>query len=162
MSPDDTLISAGGGVALALLKGAGVEYMLNELAKHQPLDQDGIAVTSAGELPLHYVIHTAALRIQIDGEHAVSTLNVERTVANVLRRAACMGVSTLWLPLIAAGGAGTITAEESLAAIGRSLAAAKDLPLCVRIVVFKDSILNRAQALQILHAELAVRQSPSS
>lgn len=158
VSPDDTMISAGGGVAFALLQAAGPEYMLNELAKHQPLDQGDAAVTSAGELSVHYVVHAAALRVLENGDHIVSPENVEATVRAVMKKISALEVEVLWLPLIAAGGAGKISPRQSLAAIAKALCDSVHYRCSVRIVVYSDSVLDRNLAMRLLCRSIGVRR----
>ena len=67
ISPDDTLISASGGAALALVLKAGPQVVLNELSKFSSVTQCQIVVTSGGDLPVHYIYHAAATRLNPDG-----------------------------------------------------------------------------------------------
>src|SRR5688500_13225154 len=84
VSPEDTCISAGGGVAYGLLLKAGQKALLNELAKFSPIPQNEVAVTSAGNLPVHYIIHAATLKIEEDASYSVSGHNVQLTMDAVL------------------------------------------------------------------------------
>src|SRR5262249_25175892 len=67
VSPEDTFISAGGGVAYLLLSKAGSQTILNELAKFAPIPQRTVAVTSGGALPVQYVFHAATIKLGSDG-----------------------------------------------------------------------------------------------
>jgi O-acetyl-ADP-ribose deacetylase (regulator of RNase III) len=66
ISPDDTFLSAGGGVAEGIMNKAGMQAIINELKKFGRIEHGSIAVTSAGKLPVHYIFHTAAIDIQMN------------------------------------------------------------------------------------------------
>src|SRR5439155_637028 len=76
VSAEDTCISAGGGVAYQLLSKAGPELVLNELAKFAPIPKGTVAVTSGGNLPVHYIFHAAALEIGEGATYSVSKEDV--------------------------------------------------------------------------------------
>jgi O-acetyl-ADP-ribose deacetylase len=116
VSTDDTMISAGGGVALSILSAAGRQFMLNEVAKLAPIPHGTVAVTSAGSLPLQYVFHAAALEIDERGEHLATADSVKQVTRDALTKAAALGVTWMFTPLIAAGLAG-LSARESLRSI---------------------------------------------
>ena len=103
VSPDDTLVSAGGGVAYQLLEKAGRPAMLNEIAKFAPIPQRTVAVTSAGALPIHYVFHAATIEVDRAGAYNVSKEDVTQTVLAVLDTAWALHVNVVWIPLLAAG-----------------------------------------------------------
>jgi O-acetyl-ADP-ribose deacetylase (regulator of RNase III) len=155
LSPEDTYISAGGGVAFSLLLKAGKRTILNELAKLMPIEQGEVAVTSGGELPVQYIIHGAALKIQKDASYSVEPKHVRRTIDSALRCAAALGVTTLFVPLIAAG-VGPLTPLESFEAITGAFSEwAKTAPaLTLIVVIFKESQLPRARVLSSLKRTL--------
>ena len=117
VSPEDTAISAGGGVAYALLQKAGQFNILNELAKLAPVDHGDVAVTSGGELPVHYIFHAAAMMIRRDATYLIAKADVFRTMSRVLELADALDVKVLWVPLLGAG-VGSVPATGSLAARG--------------------------------------------
>jgi O-acetyl-ADP-ribose deacetylase (regulator of RNase III) len=144
VSPDDTCISAGGGVAYGILKKAGAEVMLNELGKLGPIPQRNVAVTSGGNLPVHYVIHAAAISIGPDAKYAVTAEDVQETIEATLRVAAALHVEMLLIPLVAAG-LGPLTPDESLKAILRAIASQPDTGrmLTIKIVIYQERLLGR-------------------
>jgi O-acetyl-ADP-ribose deacetylase (regulator of RNase III) len=98
VSPDDTCISAGGGVAYGILKKAGAQVLLNELGKLGPIPQREVAVTSGGNLPIQYVIHAAAISIGPDAKYDVTAEDVLETIEAALRVAAALHVEMLLIP----------------------------------------------------------------
>lgn len=120
VSPEDTCISAGGGVAYGLLLKAGQKALLNELAKFSPIKQNEVAVTSAGNLPVHYIIHAATLKIEEDASYSVSGHNVQLTMNAVLDKLDSLGIEVVLTPLIAAGAA-SLKASDSFEAILTSI-----------------------------------------
>jgi O-acetyl-ADP-ribose deacetylase (regulator of RNase III) len=103
VSPDDTCISAGGGVAYGMLKKTGSHVLLNELGKLGPIPQREVAVTSGGNLPIQYVIHAAAISIGPDAKYVVTAEDVQATIEAALRVATAWHVEMLLIPLVAAG-----------------------------------------------------------
>jgi O-acetyl-ADP-ribose deacetylase (regulator of RNase III) len=121
VSPEDTCISAGGGVARLLLEQAGTYTILNELSKLSPVEQGTVAVTSGGELPVQYIFHAAAMKIEQDPSgpkvvYRVSNDSVRSSIQACLTIATELGVQTLWMPLVGTG-AGNLKADESLRSI---------------------------------------------
>ncbi|HKP73907.1 MAG TPA: macro domain-containing protein [Longimicrobiaceae bacterium] len=145
VSPEDTFISAGGGVAYQILRKAGASAMLHELAKFAPVEQGEVAVTSAGKLPLHYVFHAAAVRIDPSGVYQVDREDVRRTMGSVLRLAAALDVTFVLVPLLGAGVA-SLQPRESLEGIFQALAAyaaGGGSPLTVSVVIYREAVLPR-------------------
>jgi O-acetyl-ADP-ribose deacetylase len=144
VSPEDTLLSAGGGVALTLADKAGLRTTLNELSKLAPISHGTAAVTSGGNLPVHYVVHAAALEIDVDGNYHVSTETVESAVRDCLAKAASLGVERILFPLLGAGVA-RLSPEESLEAIVRAVLAAGPTGFQgqVSVVIFDERALDR-------------------
>lgn len=116
ISPDDTFISASGGVALALILKAGLPFVLNELAKFSKVPQRQVVATSGGDLPVHYIYHAAATQLETDGSSHISTEDIAESVGNALDLAVAQGIDTIFAPLIGAGTEG-IQPTLSLGAI---------------------------------------------
>jgi O-acetyl-ADP-ribose deacetylase (regulator of RNase III) len=145
VSPEDTCISAGGGVAYKLLHKAG-DYILNDLAKLQPIEHTSVATTAGGDLPVHYIFHAAALRIDESGNYIVNQANVSATVTAVLQLSQALAIGALWIPLIGAGTAG-LEAATSLRSILECVREWRPPhPATVHIVIYSDSILTRTIA----------------
>jgi O-acetyl-ADP-ribose deacetylase (regulator of RNase III) len=134
VSADDTMISAGGGVAFSLLKRAGPKFLLNELGKLAPIPQGTTAVTSGGSLPVQYIIHAAALDIDASGNYSVTTDSVVSVVSEALAKVEPLGIDRIYFPLIGAGVAG-LSAAECLDAILYAAESARDLPGTLNIVI---------------------------
>jgi O-acetyl-ADP-ribose deacetylase (regulator of RNase III) len=143
VSPEDTTISAGGGVALRLLVKAGPRQILNELSKLSPIAHGTCAVTSAGNLPAHYIFHCAALRICPDGSYDITADRIRCAVADALRLSEALQVGAIWIPLLGAGVA-DVPPAESLSAILEAVArSAGTLPRCITVVIYQESVLSR-------------------
>jgi O-acetyl-ADP-ribose deacetylase (regulator of RNase III) len=155
VSPEDTTISAGGGVALRLLTRAGPRQLLNELAKLSPIAQGTCAATSAGNLPVHYILHAAALRILPDGSYDINPDHIEKTIGNVLHVGEALQVGATWIPLLGAGVA-DIPPADSLAAIVKAIFSVETrLPKrVITIVIFQESILSRDAVRAVLRSTL--------
>jgi O-acetyl-ADP-ribose deacetylase (regulator of RNase III) len=157
VSPEDTCISAGGGVAYQLLEEAGPDVILIELAKFSPVPQRSVAVTSGGNLPVHYIFHAAALQIEEDAAYSVSPDDVEAAVADILRKASVLEIDALWIPLIGAGVA-SLEPLQSFEAILRGLAdwdrgpEEDQIPLTVTVVIYRERDLPRHEAAESLDA----------
>ncbi len=156
VSPEDTCISAGGGVAYQLLKKAGPSSILSELAKLQPIEQGSAAVTSGGNLPVEYIFHGAALKIEPDASYVVDTTAVKSTVLSVFEQAEALGVDVIWVPLMGSGVAG-FSPKQSLMGI---LGAIKDYrfkrKMLVNITIYSDDALPRTIAMQALKDALGL------
>ena len=103
--------TCGSRAAYLLLRKAGERFVLNELTKLRPIEQCQVAVTSGGRLPVHYVFHTAALKIYENEtdkkvEYAVSKSTVCESMRSVLEKAAGLEVDALYVPLMGAGTGG--------------------------------------------------------
>jgi O-acetyl-ADP-ribose deacetylase len=156
VSAEDTCISAGGGVAYALLRKAGPQTILNELSKLAPAQHREVVVTSGGNLPVHYIFHAAALKIEADATYSVTGDDVSQTVDAALGLATALDVRVLLVPLIAAG-VGPLSPAQSFRAILKSLAAFEGVHgvVTIRIVVFKESLLPRLDIESILREVLS-------
>jgi O-acetyl-ADP-ribose deacetylase (regulator of RNase III) len=153
VSPDDTCLSVGGGVALRLLGKAGPEIILNELAKFSRTEQSSIVVTSGGKLPVHYIFHGAAIKIvETDGKvnYQVTQESVYNTTTQALNQAASLGVGVLWLPLMGTGVA-RLEATKSLDGILNAVndwVSAHPVAMTVVIVIYRDKDLKRSEVFE--------------
>jgi O-acetyl-ADP-ribose deacetylase len=153
ISADDTLISAGGGVALSLLTAAGAKFMLNEVGKLSPIPHGAVAVTSGGNLPVHYVLHAAALDIDHDGNYLVTVESVRSAMQDALRKAAALGIQSVLTPLLGAGLAG-LSPSDSLRVILEVIRDSPDQPAPrhIGVVVYDEKIVSREKIKEILAA----------
>jgi O-acetyl-ADP-ribose deacetylase (regulator of RNase III) len=173
VSPEDTLVSAGGGVAYQLLEKAGPDTILNELAKFGPIPRCTVAVTSGGALPVHYIFHAATIEIGQDGSYLVSEEDVTRTMVAVLEKASALDLGVVFVPLLG-GGVASLGSNESyeglLEGIVRWNTAARDTSrtskLVVAVVIYQERQLPRGDAFQyaetVLGADFILRQSPGT
>lgn len=146
VSPDDTFLSVGGGVAVELAQRAGMRATLYEVSKFGPVPQGESRVTSAGSLPVHYIIHAATIEVSNDG-YRVTADDVRRTFRDILRRAAALSVEVLSVPLLGAGVAG-LSAEDSFRGLleGYNDLLSEPVPKTVVFVIYSESLLARAAA----------------
>ena len=160
VSPEDTTISAGGGVALRLLTKAGPRYLLNELSKLGPIKHGTCAVTSAGNIPVHYLIHAAALQICPDGSYDIDSERIQEAVQHVLVCAETLNVGALWIPLLGAGVA-DLPAQESLSTILSAISISETVLSwrCLTVVIFQESIVGRDEARTIMEKTLGAEFS---
>jgi O-acetyl-ADP-ribose deacetylase (regulator of RNase III) len=63
VSPGDTFLTIGGGVAMATEK-ARLRATLHEVSKFAPISQGESRPTSGGLLPVHYIMHAATIKIR--------------------------------------------------------------------------------------------------
>jgi O-acetyl-ADP-ribose deacetylase len=151
VSPEDTAISAGGGVAYSLLVKAGPRFILNELGKLSPIAHRSVAVTSAGNLPVHYILHAAAMRIESDGSYVASGDDVEATMRAILDSMAALHIDVVWVPLLASG-VGLLTSDSSLESLVRAVASAapRERQTSVNLVIYRESMVGRDKVGEIL------------
>lgn len=144
LSPEDTFLTAGGGVAYTLLNKAGKYNILNELAKLSPIEQGAVAVTSGGNLPVHYIFHAAAIKIEEDAKYSVTKASVRKTMTAALEKALALEVSTLLVPLMGSGVAG-LSHAQSLAAILKAVHKwnKEDYKMTIIIVIYMEKHLPR-------------------
>lgn len=144
VSPDDTFLSVGGGVAVALAEKAGMRATLHEVSKFVPVPHGESRVTSAGSLPVHYIIHAATIEVSNEG-YRVDGDAVRRTFRDVLRKAASLGVDVLSVPLLGAGVAG-LSPEESFRGLlqGYRDMWSESVPNIVVFVVYREAQLARS------------------
>lgn len=167
VSPEDTLVTAGGGVAHELLEKAGPQAMLNEIAKFAPIPQRSVAVTSAGALPAHYVFHAATIEVDQAGTYAVSKDDVTETVVAVLDAASALDVQVVWIPLLAAGVASlkpVDSFEGLLDAVRRWSGGRAGRPLTIVTMIYQERIVSREQiarsVAQVLADDFEVQPAP--
>jgi O-acetyl-ADP-ribose deacetylase (regulator of RNase III) len=166
VSPEDTYITAGGGVSFGLLKKAGELLILNELTKLAPIKHCSVAVTSGGYLPVHYIIHAAALHIGEGPSYVVSKGDVTATAEAVLDKVRALEVGVVWIPLMGAGVA-PLSPGESLTAL---LEAVRAFPhnasqtaaeLTIVIMIYQERLLPRHDvalvAKQVLGSDFSVQ-----
>jgi O-acetyl-ADP-ribose deacetylase (regulator of RNase III) len=161
ISSDDTCISAGGGVAFQLLNEAGLHNILNELAKFSsPIEHGTVVVTSGGKLPVQYILHAAAVKIEKNATYKVSKPAVRKTMRAALDKASALAVGALWVPLMGAGVA-SLPAEESLEGILEAIAAwgSKRRKAIIMIVIYREKDLPRHHVYQCLLRKLKSRFS---
>lgn len=149
VSPEDTFVSAGGGVAYQLLEKAGPSTILNELSKFAPIPHCSVAVTSAGALPIHYILHAAALEIGSGAEYLVSKEDVAETMQAILDKASALDIGVILTPLPGAG-VGDLNPRRSLEGLllgllrwSESATATGADALTVAIVIYQEGKLPR-------------------
>lgn len=154
VSPEDTFLSAGGGVAVRLLEKAGPLFMLNELAKFAPIERGTVAVTSGGNLPVHHIFHAASIEIENDGNYTASEENVYNTMTEILKKAVALGVGALWVPLLGAGVA-SLSPRQSLDGILHAIADWRGVQgPAILIFIYKEKVLARDEAREALENKL--------
>src|SRR5260370_2486105 len=157
LSPEDTLISAGGGVALALLEKAGQHQTLNELSKFQRVRHKEVVVTSGGELPVNYIFHAAATDLDHDGKSSITTADIEETMGKALKIAVALEVKAVFLPLVGAG-LEAINPEASfaamLAAVRAFAEATTSYSIQLAFVIRDEGTLSRREIGETMRATL--------
>lgn len=125
----------GGGVAGAI-RTRGGPTIQQECDRHGPVKVGGAALTGAGELPAHHVIHAASMAL--GGPTTAKSLRA--AMDNAFRLAREHGVRTIAVPAVGTGIAG-FPMEECAMVMARSLADALAggwVPTEVRFVLFGD------------------------
>jgi O-acetyl-ADP-ribose deacetylase (regulator of RNase III) len=154
VSPEDTCLSVGGGAALAIAQSAGLRHVLHDLYKFAPIAQGTTAVTSAGNLSVHYLIHAASVDVTENGASTTQE-TIKNTTENVLQRVTSLHIRAVWIPLLGAGVAGmspTQSAEAIIDAINGWLTSGHDCTII--ITVFKEAILPRQEMEKLLRRTL--------
>jgi O-acetyl-ADP-ribose deacetylase (regulator of RNase III) len=145
VSPEDNFISASGGAALELLSKAGSHMILNELSKFSEVKHRQVVVTSGGELPVNYIFHATATKLDQDGSSKVTPDDILVTVESVLNTAFSLQVDAIFVPLIGSGEG--IKPEESLDAIlqaSKAFAIAHpDYKIHISVVILDEGMLAR-------------------
>jgi O-acetyl-ADP-ribose deacetylase (regulator of RNase III) len=157
VSPDDVLLSAGGGAALASLEKAGKTELLSEIAKFESVPHREVAVTSGLNLPVNYIFHAATVALKPDGSSDTTAEDVQLTMVSALRAALALSVRTLFVPLIGAG-TEALMASASLAAILGAftdfIQGASQNTLRLVVVIRQEAELSRTEAGEILKRDL--------
>ncbi|MFN7931003.1 MAG: macro domain-containing protein [Blastocatellia bacterium] len=159
ISPDDIFITAGGGVAESFLEKAGQRFILNEVAKFSPIPLGAVAVTSAGNLPVQYIFHAAAIQVERNASYTVSRQSVYTATLAALHKASALEVGALWVPLMGTGVAG-LPAKESLEGILEAIAKweqTNSLPNMILIFIYKHTILETHDVYKLMKAKLTPR-----
>lgn len=97
----NSYLEHGGGVAGAIVRKGGqiIQEESREWVRlHGPVPVGGVAVTSAGRLKARYVIHAVGPRCGVEPVE-----KLYEAVANVLRKAEELGLSTVAMPAISTG-----------------------------------------------------------
>ena len=132
VSSDDTGLSMGGGVSRAIRLAAG-EVIAEEARRLGPLKVGDVAVTSAGALPVRYVLHA----VTVDWESSVrpSELTIRLAAENVFRRCELLAVRRLAMPSLGTGAA-DFTSNQSARLTIEALAKHSLNPTSIEEVVF--------------------------
>jgi len=157
VSPDDTFITAGGGVAEGFLVKAGQRYILNEVAKFSPINQGSVAVTSAGNLPVHHIFHAAAIKVETDASYSVSKQSVYDSMLATLQKASALEIGALWVPLMGTGVAG-LPADESFGGILEAICKWESTnagSMIIMVFIYKHTLLETHDVFQLMQAKLA-------
>ncbi|MBC7778173.1 MAG: macro domain-containing protein [Phycisphaerae bacterium] len=120
ISPDDTFLSAGGGVAYGLLEKGSKTKILHELYKFSPVEQNDVVVTSGFDLPVKYIFHVAALEIDKNADYNISTNTLDHAMQNVMKKFQGLDGHVLYIPLIGSG-LGKLSPVESFNSIFNAL-----------------------------------------
>jgi O-acetyl-ADP-ribose deacetylase (regulator of RNase III) len=100
VSSDDTYLSMGGGVSLAIADKAG-DMLRAEARKHVPLSVGDVVATSAGDLKARYVFHAATLDYQsmvMPDEEIIGT-----ATARCMKLADALAVRSVAFPALGTG-----------------------------------------------------------
>jgi O-acetyl-ADP-ribose deacetylase (regulator of RNase III) len=154
VSPEDTCLSIGGGAALAIAQRAGLRHVLHDLYKFAPIVQGATAVTSAGRLSVHYLIHAASVDVAENGASTTQAA-VKTTMENVLKQVHSLDIRAVWVPLLGAGVAGMSPMQSAAAlldAINAWLPSGHDCTIV--ITVFKESMFPRYEMVNLLRKTL--------
>ncbi|MFZ6036099.1 MAG: macro domain-containing protein [Patescibacteria group bacterium] len=98
VNPANDELVHGGGLAAAIVK-AGGDIIQRESDNISPIPLGEAAVTDAGSLKAKYVIHVASMRLG----STTTEQHLRSSVANMYRRAAELGISSMAIPSIGTG-----------------------------------------------------------
>ena len=133
----------GGGVAGAI-RSRGGPTIQAECDAHGPVNVGDAAVTGAGELPAHHVIHAASMALG----GPTTTESLQSSMDHAFRLAQQLGVKTIGVPAVGTGIAG-FPIDACAVVMARSLRRAFDngwTPDEVRFVLFGDGARRAFQA----------------
>jgi len=127
VSSDDYLLSAGGGVSLALTR-AGGHAVSVDASKYDSLSWGDVAVTSAGALPAKFIFHVVTIgpdAVDDDGSSPrrgdrspeAQQVMIARATRRCMELATELGVSSLAFPALGAG-----VANLEIASVAASMA----------------------------------------
>ncbi len=100
VSSDDSYLTMGGGLSLALAD-AGGEVIRKETRKHVPVKAGDVAVTSAGQLSAKYIFHTVTLDYE-NFEYASEEI-IQSATLKCLQLADTLGVRLIVFPALGTG-----------------------------------------------------------
>jgi O-acetyl-ADP-ribose deacetylase (regulator of RNase III) len=102
VSSDDSTLSMSGGVSAAIAALAGTAIR-NEVASHLPLPVGAVAITSAGTLPIKYIIHA----VTVDWANGVlpTPRTIRQLVREILSRCEALRIVRIAIPALATGAA---------------------------------------------------------
>jgi len=107
VSSDDSRLSQGGGVSLAIAR-AGGDDIHRQISNLTPVDLGDVAVTTAGKLPQKYIFH--AVTIDLEKAHVIDDGLQDFIVRNSVRRCfqlmSVLKLSSIAFPIVGAGVAG--------------------------------------------------------
>jgi O-acetyl-ADP-ribose deacetylase (regulator of RNase III) len=111
VSSDDSTLSMAGGVSAAIASLTG-SVIRDEVASRLPLPVGAIAVTSAGMLPIKYVIHA----VTVDWANRVlpTPRTIRQLIREILSRCEALNIARVAIPALATGAAqmsATVSAE---------------------------------------------------
>jgi O-acetyl-ADP-ribose deacetylase len=152
LSPDDTFISIGGGTALAIANAAGYRRMVHDVSKLAPIALGEVAVTTAGNLPVEYILHGASIEIVEEGPKR-SPESIRKTVTSALKQCSALEIDAMFVPLLAAG-TGGVSPTQSVAEIFAAISAfdgfrkgrsnGEQSTFRIIVVVFREAELSRS------------------
>ncbi len=117
------------------IKRRGGTVPFQEVARHGPIPLGGAVLTSAGKLPFQGIIHVAGINML----WTASEFSIRESTRNAVQLAHEKGFRSIALPLIGAG-SGRFNQERTKALMLDELGKL-DLPLIVKVVVFRYSLL---------------------
>ncbi len=98
VNPANTDLLHGGGLA-AIIAEKGGAIVTNESERLSPIPIGEAAVTDAGKLPAHYIIHAASMTLG----GVTTEEHLRRALINVYKRTSELGIKTIAIPSIGTG-----------------------------------------------------------
>src|SRR5262245_1176072 len=113
---DDTLLSATGGVAKAIIGAAGssVKRRLRAISSYN-IQRGMVAITDGGRTRFRYILHAVVLTKASDHTEYPSKKEIALLLGRLITIADAMGADSVALPILAAGTAAKRLKEEGLA-----------------------------------------------